>query len=98
VAACKWKDRPTTARRKRGRIALQDHGDWVAFRSLSSSGSPSESRRDSRLGSRCCSRAGAASRERAIERRFTSELELRTDSFELRTSEEGHDAEQKVTR
>lgn len=34
VSACKWKDRPDYGRRKRGRIALQDHGDPVAFRNL----------------------------------------------------------------
>ena len=34
VAACKWKDCPDYGRRKTGRIALQDHGDWVAFRSI----------------------------------------------------------------
>lgn len=34
VAACKWKDRPDYGMRKAGHIALQDHGDWVAFRSL----------------------------------------------------------------
>ncbi len=34
VAACKWKDRPDYGRRKSGHIALQDHGDAVAFRNL----------------------------------------------------------------
>jgi len=34
VAACKWKDRPDYGTLKRGRIALQDHGDWVAFRNM----------------------------------------------------------------
>jgi len=34
VAGCKWKDQPDYGMRKSGRIALQDHGDWVAFRSL----------------------------------------------------------------
>jgi len=34
VAASKWKDRPDYGMRKTGRIALQDHGDWVAFRSV----------------------------------------------------------------
>jgi hypothetical protein len=34
VAACKWKDRPDYGRRRTGRIALQDHGDWVAFRDV----------------------------------------------------------------
>jgi hypothetical protein len=34
VAACKWKDRPDYGRRRSGHIALQDHGDWVAFRDV----------------------------------------------------------------
>ncbi|MSR62796.1 MAG: DUF1080 domain-containing protein [Planctomycetes bacterium] len=34
VAGCKWKDRPDYGMRTTGRIALQDHGDWVAFRSI----------------------------------------------------------------
>jgi hypothetical protein len=34
VAQCKWKDRPDYGRRRSGRIALQDHGDRVAFRNL----------------------------------------------------------------
>jgi len=34
VAQCKWKDRPDYGRRSSGRIALQDHGDRVAFRNL----------------------------------------------------------------
>jgi len=34
VAQCKWKDRPDYGRRASGRIALQDHGDQVAFRNL----------------------------------------------------------------
>ena len=34
VAQCKWKDRPDYGQRRSGLIALQDHGDRVAFRSL----------------------------------------------------------------
>lgn len=34
VSECKWKDRPDYGRRPSGRIALQDHGDEVAFRNL----------------------------------------------------------------
>lgn len=34
VARCKWKDRPDYGQRTRGHIALQDHGDPVAFRAL----------------------------------------------------------------
>lgn len=34
VAQCKWKDRPDYGQRRSGHIALQDHGDWVAFRNL----------------------------------------------------------------
>jgi len=34
VAGCKWKDRPDYGQRRSGRIALQDHGDGVAFRGL----------------------------------------------------------------
>lgn len=34
VAQCKWKDHPDYGRRSRGRIALQDHGDFVAFRNI----------------------------------------------------------------
>lgn len=34
VEQCKWKERPDYGQRRRGHIALQDHGDWVAFRNL----------------------------------------------------------------
>ena len=34
VAECKWKERPDYGMRKSGRIALQDHGDRVAFRNV----------------------------------------------------------------
>jgi hypothetical protein len=34
VANCKWKDRPDYGQRKSGFIALQDHGDRVAFRNI----------------------------------------------------------------
>jgi hypothetical protein len=34
VQACKWKERPDYGRRTRGHIALQDHGDRVAYRAL----------------------------------------------------------------
>jgi len=34
VSQCKWKDRPDYGSRASGRIALQDHGDWVAFRNI----------------------------------------------------------------
>jgi hypothetical protein len=34
VSQCKWKERPDYGLRKTGRIALQDHGDRVAYRSL----------------------------------------------------------------
>jgi hypothetical protein len=34
VERCKWKDMPDYGRRAEGRIALQDHGDRVAYRSL----------------------------------------------------------------
>jgi hypothetical protein len=34
VQQCKWKERPDYGQRARGRIALQDHGDRVAFRNL----------------------------------------------------------------
>lgn len=34
VRQCKWKNHPDYGRRKRGLIALQDHGDRVAYRSL----------------------------------------------------------------
>ena len=34
VANCKWKDHPDYGQRKSGHIALQDHGDRVAFRNL----------------------------------------------------------------
>jgi hypothetical protein len=34
VSECKWKDHPDYGRARRGRIALQDHGDPVAFRNL----------------------------------------------------------------
>lgn len=34
VQQCKWKDRPDYGQRRRGRIALQDHGDRVAYRNL----------------------------------------------------------------
>ena len=34
VSQCKWKDRADYGRRRKGRIALQDHGDEVAFRGV----------------------------------------------------------------
>jgi hypothetical protein len=34
VAACKWKGHRDYGRRRRGHIALQDHGDEVAYRAL----------------------------------------------------------------
>jgi hypothetical protein len=34
VSECKWKERPDYGRRRSGHIALQDHGDPVAFRNL----------------------------------------------------------------
>jgi len=34
VSECKWKDHPDYGTRTSGHIVLQDHGDWVAFRSL----------------------------------------------------------------
>jgi hypothetical protein len=34
VAASKFKEWPTYGRAKRGHIALQDHGDWVAYRNI----------------------------------------------------------------
>ncbi len=34
VAASKWASRPDYGLRKGGLIALQDHGDWVAYRSI----------------------------------------------------------------
>jgi len=34
VQACKWKERPDYGRRRSGLIALQDHGDAVAYRNL----------------------------------------------------------------
>jgi hypothetical protein len=34
VAGCKWKDAPDYGQRRTGYIALQDHGDQVAFRSI----------------------------------------------------------------
>jgi hypothetical protein len=34
VANGKWRDHPDYGRRRKGRIALQDHGDTVAFRSI----------------------------------------------------------------
>lgn len=34
VQACKWKDRPDYGRRRSGHVALQDHGDAVAYRNL----------------------------------------------------------------
>ena len=34
VSECKWKDRPDYGRRKSGHIALQDHGDRIAFRDI----------------------------------------------------------------
>ena len=34
VQSCKWKDHPDYGKREKGRIALQDHGDRVAYRSL----------------------------------------------------------------
>ena len=34
VAKSKFKDHPRYARARRGRIGIQDHGDWIAFRSI----------------------------------------------------------------
>jgi hypothetical protein len=34
VAVSKFKDHPRYARAKSGRIGIQDHGDWIAFRSI----------------------------------------------------------------
>jgi 3-keto-disaccharide hydrolase len=34
VAASKFKDSPRYGRARRGRIGIQDHGDWIAFRSI----------------------------------------------------------------
>ena len=34
VAESKFKDHPRYARARRGRIGIQDHGDWIAFRSI----------------------------------------------------------------
>jgi len=34
VAASKFKDHPRYARARSGRIGLQDHGDWVAYRNI----------------------------------------------------------------
>lgn len=34
VAQSKFKDHPRYARARRGRIGIQDHGDWIAFRSI----------------------------------------------------------------
>jgi hypothetical protein len=34
VAASKFKDHPRYARARTGRIGLQDHGDWVAYRNI----------------------------------------------------------------
>lgn len=34
VAASKFKDSPRYARAKSGRIGIQDHGDWIAFRTI----------------------------------------------------------------
>jgi 3-keto-disaccharide hydrolase len=34
VAASKFKDHPRYARAKSGRIGIQDHGDWIAFRTI----------------------------------------------------------------
>ena len=34
VSECKWKERPDYGRRKSGHIAIQDHGDRVAFRNI----------------------------------------------------------------
>jgi hypothetical protein len=34
VAQSKFKDHPAYARARRGRIGIQDHGDWIAFRSI----------------------------------------------------------------
>jgi hypothetical protein len=34
VAASKFNEWPTYGRAKRGHIALQDHGDWVAYRNI----------------------------------------------------------------
>jgi hypothetical protein len=34
VAGSKFKDHPRYARAKSGRIGIQDHGDWIAFRTI----------------------------------------------------------------
>jgi hypothetical protein len=34
VATSKFKDSPRYARARRGRIGIQDHGDWIAFRAI----------------------------------------------------------------
>jgi hypothetical protein len=34
VLASKFKDHPRYGRARRGRIGLQDHGDWVAYRNV----------------------------------------------------------------
>lgn len=34
LAKSKFKDHPRYARARRGRIGIQDHGDWIAFRSI----------------------------------------------------------------
>jgi hypothetical protein len=34
VAGSKFKDSPRYARAKSGRIGIQDHGDWIAFRTI----------------------------------------------------------------
>jgi len=34
VAMSKFKDHPRYAQARRGRIGIQDHGDWIAFRSI----------------------------------------------------------------
>ena len=34
VAQSKFKDHPKYAQARRGRIGIQDHGDWAAFRNI----------------------------------------------------------------